>query len=88
MKMPNKFTSRRFQILAKIFDVCDINQNNKIHYHTVLLHILTKADLPVTKLNELDGTEDLSEMFVDLDDEHEDDDNESEVESHNEPVYF
>ena len=46
----------------------------------------------VTKLNELDGAEDLFEMFVDLDDEHEDgdetDDNEPEVESHNELVYF
>jgi hypothetical protein len=52
---------------------------------------LTKEDLPVTKLNELDAT-DLSEMFEDLDDEYEDcgetDDNEPEVESHNELVYF
>jgi len=51
-----------------------------------------KEGLPVKKLNELDGTEDLYEMFEDLDDEHEDgdetDDNESEVESHNELVYF
>jgi len=42
---------------------------------------LTKEDFQVTKLNELDGTEHLSEMFVGLDDEHEDgdetDDNES-----------
>jgi len=72
--------------------VCGINQNNEIHYHTALRHILTKEDLPVTKLNELDGTEDLSEMFVDLDDEQEDgdgtDDNESEVGSHNELVYL
>ncbi len=72
--------------LIKSFDVCGINQNTKIHFHTALRHILTK--LPVTKLNELDG----SKMFVDLDDEHEDgdetDDNESEVESHNELVYF
>jgi hypothetical protein len=53
---------------------------------------LLREYLPVTKLNELDGTEDLSEMFVDLDDEHENDDetddNESEVESHNELAYL
>ena len=53
---------------------------------------LLREYLPVTKLNELDGTEDLSEMFVDLDDEQEDgdgtDDNESEVGSHNELVYL
>jgi hypothetical protein len=57
-------------LLIKSFDVCGITQNNEIHYHTALRHILTKEDLPVTKLNELDGTEDLSEIFVDEDDEY------------------
>jgi len=35
-------------------------------YDTALRHILTKEDLQVTKLNGLDGTEDLSEMFDNL----------------------
>jgi hypothetical protein len=37
--------------------------------HTALRHILTKAEFQVTKLDESDDTEDLSEIFVDEDDE-------------------
>ena len=37
--------------------------------HTALRHILIKAEFQVTKLDESDDTEDLSEIFVDEDDE-------------------
>lgn len=37
------------------------------HYHTALRKILAKEELPGTKLDELDGTEDPSKMFGDED---------------------
>lgn len=57
-------------------------------YHSALRHILTTEDLRVSVLDELDGTEDLNEMFVEDDDDDDyviesddDDDDESDVES-------
>lgn len=53
-----------------------------MNYHSALRHLLTTNEIPITMLDELDGSEDLGEMFVDdPDDESDDENEESDVES-------
>ncbi len=79
-------------MISNSFDICGITQNDQMVYHSALRHILTTEDLRVSVLDELDGTEDLNEMFVEddddeyvieSDDDDDDDDDESDVESMN-----
>ena len=75
------------EIVSNSFDVCGITQNNNENYHSALSYVMSSNVLPVTILNELYGTEDLGEMFVDeVEEEMEDDsetidDDDSEIES-------
>ncbi len=46
------------------FDVTRIMQNNVGLYHSALRHILTTDKLPITVLEELDGSENLGNMMI------------------------
>jgi len=76
------------ELVSNSFDVCGITQNNNENYHSALSYVMSSNVLPVTILGELDGTEDLGEIFVgEEDEEMEDsdsetiDDDDSEIES-------
>jgi len=76
------------ELVSNSCDVCGITQNNNENYHSALSYVMSSNVLPVTILDELDGTEDLGEMFVgEEDEEMEDsdsetiDDDDSEIES-------
>ena len=56
-------------MISNSFDICGITQNDQMVYHSALRHILTTDDLRVDVLDELDGTEDLNEMFIENEDD-------------------
>ena len=64
------------ELVSNSFDVCGITQNNNENYHSALSNVMSSNVLPVTILDELDGTEDLGEMFVDEEEEEMEDDSE------------
>jgi len=53
------------ELVSNSFDVTGIMQNDVDRYHSALRHILTTDELPITFLEDLDGSEDLGNMFVD-----------------------
>jgi len=55
------------ELVSKSFDVTGIMQNNVDLYHSALRHILTTDELPITFLEDLDGSEDLENMMIDND---------------------
>ena len=55
------------ELISKSFDVTGIMQNNVDLYHSALRHILTTDELPITFLEDLDGSEDLGNMMIDND---------------------
>jgi len=76
------------ELVSNSFDVCGITQNNNENYHSALSYVMSSNVLPVTILDELDGTEDMGEMFVGEEDEEMEDsdsetivDDDSEIES-------
>ena len=50
------------------FDITGITQSNQERFHSALKHVLTSTDTSVAILDDLDGTEDLAETFIDDDD--------------------
>lgn len=55
----------------KSFECTGLTQNNEQNYHSALRHIITTNDLPKTVLEDLDGTEDLGNMFMQIEEESE-----------------
>lgn len=55
-------------LMEKLAFLTSITQSNPIFFHSALRHVLVDTnDTSVAILEDLDGTEDLSEMFVDDD---------------------
>lgn len=59
-------------LIIHSFNITGITQSDPERFHGALKHVLSTNETTATILEDLDGTEDLAEMFVD-DDENEDD---------------
>ena len=56
---------KRKDLIVKSFEITGITQLSPEFFHSTLKQIITWNDTSTTILDDLDGTEDLNEMFVD-----------------------
>ena len=53
------------ELIMNSFDITGITQSNPEKFHSALKHALTSNDTSSAIIDDLDGTEDLSETFLD-----------------------
>ena len=53
------------ELILNSFDITGITQSNPERFHSALKHVLTSNDTSSAIIDDLDGTEDLSETFLD-----------------------
>jgi hypothetical protein len=53
------------ELIKNSFDITGITQSDPERFHSALKHVLSSNDTSVTILEDLDGTEDLAETFLD-----------------------